>query len=253
MRSAIQVLLVSALAVLGGVPCTADVDHAAWDGLLRRYVNEEGRVSYVAALAASDSVLPDYLVSVATAQPDQFASQEEQLAFWINAYNACVFKGVLDRYPVQSVKDIRGFFDKIRYRVANQDLTLNQIEAKGRALGDWRIHFAVVCAATGCPVLRSEAYVPERVSAQLDAQVNRYLVDEVHGMRVEYPSKTLWVSKIFKWYAKDFVPAGPFTAKSLWAVIGGFVPQDKPLLPVPEQFSLKFLDYDWSLNERSVP
>jgi len=222
------------------------VDHMAWDLLLKRHV-ASGLVDYE-GFRQDRAALDRYLASLQDVQPSQLSSRQAQLAFWINAYNANVVKGVLDHYLLVSVKEVKGFFDRVRYRVGGRDLTLNEIEGEGRALGDWRIHFAVVCAATGCPVLRSEAYVPERVGAQLDEQISRYLVDDVHGMRIDYASKTLWVSKIFKWYAKDFVPAGPLTAKSLWAVIGGFVPQNKPLLPVPEQFSLKFLDYDWSLN-----
>ena len=232
-------------------------DHAAWDTLLRRYVDEQGQVNYRAWHEEGRQALEVYLQRRAETDVSRLA-KEEALAFWINAYNACVVQGVLEHYlpapskarqagPIASVKEVKGFFDRIRYRVASRELTLNEIEGQGRALGDWRIHFAVVCAATGCPVLRSEAYMAERVGAQLDEQISRYLVDDVHGMRIDYASKTLWVSKIFKWYAKDFV-SGPLTTKSLWAVIGGFVPQQKSLLWEPEQFNLKFLDYDWSLN-----
>ena len=227
-------------------PLHAEIDHRSWDQLLRTYVDDAGLVDYEGVQSQRD-LLDAYLTSLADIDPTGLDSKEP-LALWINAYNACVFKGVLDHPGISSVQDVKGFFDGIRYPVGGESLTLNEIEERGRALGDWRIHFAVVCAASGCPVLRSEAYAPERVGVQLDEQVSRYLVDDVHGMRIDYASKTLWVSKIFKWYAKDFVPDRPLTAKSLWAVIDGFVPQDKPLLPVLEQFSLKFLDYDWSLN-----
>lgn len=227
------------------------VDYAEWDDLLRRYVTS-GLVNY-SGLQNERAVLDRYLTRLQRVDATQLVSQEERLAFWINAYNANVVKGVLDHYPMTSVKEVKSFFNRIRYRVAGRDLTLNEIEGEGRALGDWRIHFAVVCAATGCPLLRSEAYVPDRVGAQLDEQVSRYLVDDVHGMRIDAVSKTLWVSKIFTWYAKDFVAAGPLAAKSLWVVIGGFVPQHTPRLPVPEQFSLKFLDYDWTLNDLAHP
>jgi hypothetical protein len=134
--------------------------------------------------------------------------------------------------------------------VANASLTLNEIESRGRHLGDWRVHFALVCASSSCPPLIEEAYVPERLEAQLAERTKAFLADEQRGLRVE--GNILWASKIFDWYAKDFLPPGGLfqrlTAEKLLSVLGSYLPEEvaaakgKPL-------TLKFLDYEWALNE----
>ena len=221
------------------------VDHSAWGGLLHRYV-KAGLVDYE-GLKAERETLDRYLASLADVDPATWPSREEQLVFWINAYNACVFKGVLDHYPLKSVKDVKGFFDKLRYRVAGRDLTLNEIEAEGRALRDWRIHFAVVCASASCPPIRSEAYAADRLDAQLTEQVRQFLKNSRDGLRLESP--TLFMSSIFKWYAKDFV-SGPETAASLLAVLEPHLDPAVAEAARGKQLALKFLPYDWSLNIR---
>jgi len=221
----------------------SSIDHAPWDQLLRRYV-ADGRVDY-AGFNANRQVLEQYLTSL---QHDPRAlSREAQMAFWINAYNAVVIKAVLDHEPVASVKDIKGFFDRLRYAVGGDSLTLNEIEAKARAFGDWRVHIAVVCASTSCPPLRSEAYVPERLEEQLADQTHRFLHNPQWGQRLE--GSTWWVSKIFKWYAADFVN-GPVTAKSLLPVVAPYLEPSGVTQISQTARSLKFLDYDWSLNRQ---
>ena len=224
------------------------VDHSDWNGLLQRHVNERGLVNYV-GVKQEQAVLDAYLARVATAEVASLP-KPAQLAFWINAYNACVFKGVLDHYPLKSVKDVKGFFDKLRYPVAGGSLTLNEMEAKGRALGDWRIHFGVVCASSSCPFLRNEAYDPDRVDAQLTEQLKRFLADPSRGLRIE--PETLWLSKIFKWYAKDFVSDGQLTVATLMPVIGAYLIPESAQLPRQRHLrTVKFLDYDWTLNKNA--
>lgn len=223
------------------------VDHAPWDALLRQRV-QNGLVDY-AGLKSDPQPLDRYLAMLRYVEPGQLSAQE-QMAFWINAYNACVFKGVLDHYPIRSVKDVQGFFDKLTYPIGGETLTLNQIESKGRALGDWRVHFAVVCASTSCPTLRAETYLPERLDAQLSEQAQQFLRNPEHGMRVDETKRVLWVSKIFKWYAKDFVRKGPLTSESLLLVLRRHA--DPALLRQAEQrpLALNFLEYDWTLNDQ---
>jgi hypothetical protein len=237
-------VLVSLLALSSARPIAAQpqVGHTAWDLLLKRHV-ASGLVDYE-GFQQDRAALERYLASLQDVQPSQLGSRDAQLAFWINAYNAYVVKGVLDHYPIASVKEVKGFFDRIRYRVAGRELTLNEIEGEGRALGDWRIHFAVVCASSSCPILRPEAYAADRLEAQLTEQTREFLNDPQRGLRIE--AGTLWVSKIFKWYAKDFVPKGPLTAASLWPVLNSYITVEG--LPPIADMPLKFLDYDWSLN-----
>ena len=168
-----------------------------------------------------------------------------------------MFKGVLERYPLKSVKEVKGFFDGIRYQIAGQAHTLNEIEAQGRALGDWRIHFAVVCASSSCPPIRSEAYVPDRLDAQLTEQTRNFLGDAQRGLRVD--GATLWVSKIFDWYATDFVPADELgalrrpTAEKLMQVLSPYLSHETLPAAQGRKLGLKFFTYDWSINERRMP
>ncbi len=228
------------------------VDHAPWDALLHRYVRG-GLVNY-AGVKTDRAVLNAYLASLATIDPAQLPSKNAQLAFWINAYNASVFTGVLDHLPIRSVRDVKGFFDGIRYQIGGQSLTVNEIEAKGRALGDWRIHVAVVCASASCPPIRDEAYVPERLDAQLAEQLTQFFRHPTTGLRLE--GDTLWVSKIFDWYARDFFPdTRLFTKLTPEKFVAAFQSTLDPYIvqAVRERkFVLKFLDYDWTLNGQST-
>lgn len=229
----------------------AEIDHAPWDGLLKQHVHD-GLVDYD-GVQTRRQALNDYLAQLALVDAGGLPTQEAKLAFWINAYNACVFAGVLDHPGISSVKQVKGFFDGLRYQVAGQSLTLNQIEDHGRALGDWRIHVGVVCASTSCPPLRSEAYVPDRITDQLDEQARQFLKNARHGLRLE--DKTLRLSQIFKWYAPDFVPSanGPFKRLTIETLL----PVIRPWLDpgVAEQLErqprpITYLEYDWSLNRR---
>lgn len=227
------------------------LDHAAWDALVRHYVDGQGRVDYRAWRDEGWEALERYLQRLAEVDVSRL-DHDAALAFWINAYNACVVQGVLEHYPINSVKDVPGFFGKITYRIGKDSLTLNEIEGRGRKLGDWRVHFAVVCASVSCPSLVREAYLPERLDKQLAEQARRFLADPQRGLRVE--GRTLWLSKIFDWYKADFVPAGElgwlgrFTPEKLLLRIEPYVDRHTAQVLRSQQLSIKFLDYNWSLN-----
>lgn len=266
---AVMAGLVSALP--SPLAAQARVDHAVWDQLLHRHVSE-GLVDYEGFRQERQEV-ERYLAALETADPLSWSSREEQLAFWINAYNANVVKGVLDHYlpapsearlpvagrrqtgqagPIASVKEVKGFFDRIRYRVAGRELTLNEIEGEGRTLGDWRIHFAVVCASSSCPPLRAEAYVAEQLEAQLTEQTRQFLDNPQRGMRIE--DDMLWASKIFDWYTTDFIPPkelGLFrrlTPEKLLPRIEPYLDRHIAQAIRSKRLSISFLDYNWSLN-----
>ena len=222
----------------------------AWDLLLKRHV-ASGLVDYE-GFRQDRAALDRYVVSLQDVQPSQLGSRQAQLAFWINAYNANVVKGVLDHYPITSVKEVKGFFDRLRYRVAGRELTLNEIEGEGRALGDWRVHFAVVCASSSCPLLRAEAYAEERLDAQLTEQTRQFLDNPQRGLRIE--GGTLWVSKIFDWYTTDFIPTkelGLFrrlTPEKLLPVLAPYLTPEVQRAVRQQTLELRFMEYDWSLN-----
>ena len=226
-------------------------DDATWDALLWRYV-DAGLVDYEGLKQKERSQVDAYVAGLNRVDVSRLPSREAQLAFWINAYNACVVQGVLDVAPTKSVKEINGFFDKIEHQVAGKPMTLNEIEAKARALKDWRVHMALVCAASSCPFLRSEAYAADRLSDQLSDQASEFLADPERGLRVDASAGVLWVSKIFKWYAKDIVPQGTLTPETLVPVLEPYL---DPLIVKTLQaqpLTVQFFDYDWTLNSQAL-
>ncbi|MCB1057077.1 MAG: DUF547 domain-containing protein [Acidobacteria bacterium] len=224
-------------------PHTAEgVDLAPWERVLEKAA-VDGGVDY-AALAKSSADLDAFVASLATAEP-AVLEHDGQVAFWINAYNALVIRSVLDRYPdVESVLKIEGFFDKELHRVAGEDLTLNQVEGKARALGDPRVHFALVCASIGCPDLSGEAYRREALEEQLARQTRDYLANPDKGLRYEAGETVLYLSMIFDWYAEDF-------GGDAFAWIVPHLPQSLAAEIRAKGPELRFLDYDWGLNDRS--
>ncbi len=233
-------------------PSGAPPATGAWDRVLHAHGNRGG-MDY-AALAADRGDLDAFLHSLAAARP-QAMEKREALAFWIDAYNAVVVQHVLERYPgIRSVKKVDGFFDSLTFPVAGAKVTLDAIEAKGRALGDPRIHFAVVCASTSCPDLRGEAYTGARLDEQLGDQVRSFLENEHKGLRYDAESNTVWLSSIFKWYAGDFTGGSTVVAFFSRGAILDWVTAHapKPIAATLETKhpSVSYLDYDWSLNDR---
>ncbi len=151
----------------------------------------------------------------------------------------------MEHYPIQSPRDIRGFFNQQRHRVAGQLLTLDEIEKrKLRAeYSDARIHFALVCAAASCPPLISKAYRPEKLESQLDRQTRKF-VNDTAFVRWDREGNRVLLSKIFKWYASDFTKNAP----SVIAFINQYREQ-----PIPEDTSIDYMSYDWSLNNSPQP
>lgn len=219
-------------------------DIEAWGRVLEAF-EVEGGLDY-AGLKDSTEDLARYLDGLASARPEEH-SRERQIAFWINAYNAVTAGEVVRRYPeIESVIQEDGFFDEDDRTVAGEDLTLNQIEQKGLALGEPRVHFAVVCASTGCPKLRGEPYRGETLEQQLAEQTQMYLADTEHGLRYDADAGVLYLSSIFDWYAEDF-------GGDVMAWILPRLPEDLADRLRADEPEIRFLDYDWSLNHRSRP
>ncbi len=253
----VGIMVASIVAGAGASPTAAhgEVEHVLWDRVIQQFVGD-GLVDYQ-GIANDRSMLDDYLGFIADAHVADLPSKESQLAFWINAYNASVVKGVLDQYPLASVKDVKGFFETIRSRVAGEDLTLNEIESRGRALGDWRIHFAVVCASSSCPGLRPEAYVPERLEQQLAEQTQAFLAHPQRGVRIDEAASTVWLSRIFDWYREDFGQArvafgllgAPFDLQKLVNDLEPWLVPDALATIRGGTWKVRFMEYDWTLND----
>lgn len=177
-------------------------------------------------------------------------SRAQKMAFLINAYNALTVKLIIDHYPVKSIKDTGTLFTK-PWSIKFFDLldgaikSLDPIEHEylRPKFSDYRIHAAVNCASKSCPELREEAFIAEKLDAQLDDQMNRWLSDPSRN-RVDHAGKTIFLSKIFDWYGKDFES----DKVGITAVLVRHAPgQYKDA--VARGYTIKFLGYDWGLNE----
>ncbi len=161
-------------------------------------------------------------------------------AFWINAYNLCVIKGIIEKYPVKSALDVQGFFDKNLYKLAKEDVTLDVIEKKKllAVYVDPYIHFAIVCGANGCPPLISAAYMPDTIYNQMYEQAGLAL-NNPEFIKVDKAGKIAQISKIFEWYKEDFTKSykRPIDFINLFR-------EDR----VPEDFNVVIYEYDWTLN-----
>ena len=260
-----------ALAGLGAsatLPATAqafDHSHAAWTALLKKHVVllDGGKASQLryAGMAADRALLKAYtdsLSAVGSAAFNAF-SKPQQMALLINAYNAFTVELILTRYPqLASIRDLGTLLSspwKPKFvKLLASEMSLDNIEhdtlrAKGR-FDDPRIHFAVNCASVGCPMLREEAFVAERLEAQLDEQALRFMSDR---SRNRYADGKLQLSKIFDWYGGDF-KLGHKGIASLPAFAARYANQLADAAADRERIKgmaldIGFLDYDWKLND----
>ncbi|MFQ5755472.1 MAG: DUF547 domain-containing protein [Acidiferrobacterales bacterium] len=191
---------------------TATIDHAAWQGLLQRYVRpySDGinRVAYGSVTAADRRVLEQYIARLA-ALPISTYNRKEQRAYWINLYNALTVKIILDHYPIKSIRKIKpglfsiGPWGQKLVTVEGQQLSLDDIEHRilRPIWRDPRIHYAVNCAAISCPSLQEEAFTGSNVDALLTHAALAY-INIPYGVQIN--NGRLVVSSLYRWYKEDF-------------------------------------------------
>ncbi len=229
-------------------------DFSGWDALVKKHVKTTTIDGVVLNSVAYKSLKGDHefkklIEELKTASLDDLKTQEEKLSFWINVYNILAVKVVVDNYPVQSIEDVGSLFKSVWKRpageVAGQARTLDEVEHEIlRKMGEPRIHVAIVCASVSCPDLRKEAFTPDRLNEQLDDQVKMFLENTGKGLKIDAKKKRVYVSSIFKWFEEDFEPQGGVAAFiSRYATAA----QQKNI----EKYGgkLKYLDYNWDLNE----
>ena len=209
--------------------------HAPFSALLKSYVSPAGQVDY-AGLKGQSAQLDAYLATLRDNPPVKSWTQNERLAYWINAYNAATLDLIVDNYPLSSIQDLDNGkpWDVKRIKLGDATYSLNDIENEiiRKRFDEPRIHFAVNCAATSCPPLRNEAFVAARLDAQLEEQTRAFLTNDRY---TKLAGNELQLSKIFDWYAADFPD------------VLGFVGQYRT---VPTGTSVSYKEYDWSLNAR---
>ena len=264
MRVCATALALAAQLFVGGAAAQGfDHEHKAWTALLAKHVVliDGGKASQVryADFQKDRSRLKAYTAALSAVSEQEFRgwSRDQRLAFLLNAYNAHMVELVLTRYPgIQSVWDFGKLFNnpfKRRFfTLLGREFTLDMIEhdtirARG-AYDDPRIHMAVNCASIGCPALRPEAFVAEKLDAQLEDSVQRFLSDR---SRNRADTEALRVSKIFDWYGDDFAAKSGSVMNWLARYADQFTADPALQRAVREaKLPLRFLDYDWSLNAR---
>jgi hypothetical protein len=263
MRSLLAMLLLA----MAPLAVALDHSHKAWDDLLKKHVRyaqggNASRVDYAGFAkdrAALKAVLDEYQ-KVAKPEFDAWSKPQQQ-AFLYNAYNAFTLEKILTRYPgIKSIRDFGNVFgnpwkDKF-FTLFGQPSYLDQVEheilRKEGVYDDPRVHVAVVCASIGCPMLRNEAFTGDRLEAQLEDAMRRFLSDRSRN-RYNRESKRLEVSKIFDWYGKDF-ERGHKGYTSLRATLAKYAdqlaerPEDRAAVRDPK-VEIAFLEYDWALND----
>ena len=237
-----------------------DQSHKAWDVLVKKNVVllQGGRASQVryAEFAKDRAALKAYLESLSKVPEAEFNawSRGQRMAFLINAYNAFTVEKILTRYPgLKSIRDFGTVFgnpwkDKF-FTLFGRDWTLDQIEhetlRKPGSYDDLRVHYAVNCASIGCPMLREEAYIAEKLERQLEEQAVRFLSDRSRN-RFNPENARLEVSRIFDWFKEDFGVRESYFARYA-GVLAETPAQQKTVSEA--KAALSFLEYDWSLND----
>jgi len=231
-----------------------DQSHAGLTDVLRDVVSA-GAVDY-RALRTEPVSLDRYLDRLAAVTAGEFDgwAAGDRLAFLINLYNAATLRLIVDHHPVKSIRSIGllpgSAWKRDVVRLFGRKVSRDHVEHEiiRKQYPDARVHFALVCAAKGCPSLRAEAYVGSRLNDQLDEQ-GREFIGTREKNRVDVATRTLHLSPIFKWFAGDFETA----AGSVPAFVAAFLPDElRPAVRAGE-FTVTYTEYDWSLNERIRP
>jgi hypothetical protein len=267
-------MIILATAPLGAVFAQFDHSHAAWTALLKKnvVVVDTGRASQTryAGFAQDRAQLKAYLDSLSKVSEAEFSgwSKPQRMAFLINAYNALTVEKILTRYPdIKSIWDFgkvfgnpfRDKFFTLLGREGNLDGIEHEMLRKKGAYDEPRVHFAVNCASIGCPMLREEAYVAERLDPQLEEQAVRFLSDRSRN-RFNAQTGALEMSKIFDWFKEDWTSGyrgiegkqSPIRSREQYfaryaRLLADGAEQQK--LIDDGKASLGFLEYDWALND----
>lgn len=263
MKKAALIALILIVSGFSKAYANFDHDHGRWDVLLKKHVvmknqNKQSLVDYK-GFKNDTGLLVNYLTNLSLVAQTEYDTwtRDQKLAFLINAYNAYTVKLIVDHYPVESIKDIGGWFGnpwKIEFiPLLGKKRSLDEIEhgmirPKGM-FDEPKIHVALVCAAKGCPALQNRAYTYENLSALLDTALANFLSDSSRN-RFNSTKKRFEISPIFNWYGEDFASQYGSLNRFLMTNADRFTADPGELETIrSEAFTVTFTDYDWSLND----
>lgn len=211
-------------------------NHKIFNQLLQKHVSEKGDVDYL-GFKTDYKKLRSYIFELGKNTPQNDWLKEEKLVYWINAYNAFTIDLILRNYPLNSIKDIKDPWGQRLWKLDKKWYNLNEIEHQIlRKMNEPRIHFAIVCASYSCPKLQNEAFTAEKLETQLTKVTSDFLND---SERNSIYKNSLELSKIFKWFKKDFEQNGTLI---------DFINQYSDI-SISQKASIRFKDYNWDLNE----
>lgn len=211
-------------------------NHDSFTKLLKKYVTNEGLVNYK-NFKKEQILLQKYISHLGEIMPTNNWTNNEKLAYWINAYNAMTIDLILRYYPLKSIKDIKKPWDKRYWKLGNKWYNLNEIEHDIlRKMNEPRIHFAIVCASYSCPKLNNIAFTSNHLNNQLTKATKEFLSD---SNRNEISKNDIKLSKIFQWFSKDFKQNG-----NLIDFLNTY-----SSVEISEKAKTSFKDYNWNLNE----
>ncbi len=219
--------------------------HSIWNELTAKHVSAKGNVNYKGFIK-DEKKLNTYLTELSKHHPEPEWDNNDQLAFWINAYNAFTVKLIIKNYPLKSIKDIGGSIYKVNtawdikfIHIGDETYDLNNIE-HGIIRKDFdepRIHFALNCASVSCPRLRNEAFVGSMLDEQLDDQAEKFINNPDKNT---INSNNAELSKIFQWFKGDFNNGN----SNVISFINRY--SDKK---ITKKTKISYKSYDWNLNE----
>lgn len=233
-------------------------DDQEFKKLLDQYL-KAGLVDYN-SIKKDPGLLNKAVIRVRKAAREEYDSwhPDRKIAFLINAYNINVIKIVVDHYPIKkdfgwkalkypaaSIQHVPDVWDGKYINIFGENVSLNYIEHEilRKEFKEPRVHFALVCASIGCPMLRPEPYAQGDLDSQLDSQVKEFLADPSRAY-YDRDKNALHLSPIFKWFQQDFEQDG-----GVVSFVESFIklPEGKPM---PDNVEIEWLDYDWSLNDQ---
>ncbi len=230
-----------------GMAGTAPPSHQIWDQLLKANVSPAGIVNYKGFIKEK-AKLDQYLKLITENAPDRKTwSKQEQLAYWINAYNAFTVKLIVDNYPVKSIRDlgpelkiplIKDVWHYKFFKIGGVESSLDEIEHSilRKEFEEPRIHFAINCASVSCPPLLNEAFMASKLEIQLDKVTREFIND---SSRNKITADNAQISSIFSWFKGDFTKKGSLIDfLNLYSKV-----------KIKSTAKISHLDYNWNLNE----
>lgn len=264
---AVAVILFAGMGIKGFPQASAaDFSYSTYQQFLDRYVIPG---KYIAGIKVNvvdydgiqrdrekpGSLYDKVLKQLVNVNPNELRKREDQIAFWINAYNIGAIKMIMDHYPVESIRSLKihwlkNPWNKKILTVGNTNYSLGHIEHDILlgTFGEPLVHFAIVCASLSCPDLSPAVFTGHRLGEQLEGQARLFLGNEEKGLRIDRENGVVYFSKIFTFDKKTF----PHGAKDAIPLITGFIDHEQDRIYVRSgTYEIKYLEYNWDLNTLS--